>query len=309
MGPGGAERCRCPRQSPLGHATSASSATRDSSSVSAPSRARCEKSLHDRGEVGRQSRRIGPGRQFPFLLGPAQPLLDGSDARVAHVAQELRDLLVVHVDVGGRADRQAARRVGRIRVDHRRLAQDRDTAPRAVDSSAGARREGPHRRAAVHVDGLLGKRRLVAEGHVQAARTDTHGLRQLAQRGLLEAAPSEQPDGRLQRRVPVERALRSVPGSSRPSRSGMSCCSWSDSGPVAAANTACVPPSPADTRLSRRGGSLVRVGPPGRRGGSGQSHCSSAREATGAGLPMTARAMKKLIWPIAIVKVARAFLS
>jgi hypothetical protein len=45
------------------------------------------------------------------------------------------------------------------------------------------------------------------------------------------------------------------------------------------------------------------------RGGPSQSHCSSARDVTGCGLPMTARAMKKLIWPIAMVRVASAFSS
>ncbi len=43
--------------------------------------------------------------------------------------------------------------------------------------------------------------------------------------------------------------------------------------------------------------------------GSGQSHCSLARELTGCGLPMTARATKKLIWPIAMVRVASALSS
>lgn len=51
-----------------------------------------------------------------------------------------------------------------------------------------------------------------------------------------------------------------------------------------------------------------RRAPPGT-DGPGQSHCSSARELTGCGLPMTARAMKKLIWPIAMVRVASAFSS
>jgi len=40
-----------------------------------------------------------------------------------------------------------------------------------------------------------------------------------------------------------------------------------------------------------------------------QSHCSSASEPTGWGLPITASAMKKPIWPIAMVRVASAFSS